>query len=134
MSCPERVHLFALYLTIFLLRVDLHGFNFSEHASLFTIILFRFLHCLLYPQNCLRLSFTHPQYSHSSQRNGVVGAGARKPNFHCLPMSSLKLQNYPCCNDLDFTVYCLLTSQIRLALGSLESKVLSKYLLLLLLS
>lgn len=53
MSCPERVHLFPYYLIIFLLRVDLQGLNFSEHTSLFTIILFRFLPCLLYPHTFL---------------------------------------------------------------------------------
>lgn len=53
MSCPERVHLFPRYLIVFLPRVDFQGLNFFEHTSLFTIILFRFLHCLLYLRTCL---------------------------------------------------------------------------------
>lgn len=125
MSCPERAHLFPHYLIIFLLRVDLHGFNFSEHTSLFTIILLRFLHCLLYPQKCLPEIKPHTSPLQPQFTEGRCGGGSsRKTQF---PLSSSELQNYPRCNDLDFIVYCLLALQIRSALGSLKWKVLDKY-------
>lgn len=78
MSCPERVRLFPRYLIVFLPRVDLQGLNFSEHTSLFTIILFRFLHCLLYLHTCLPeikphmlLVLPHPHYRDTLGEKGV---------------------------------------------------------------
>ena len=62
-----------------------------------------------------------------SQRDHEGGSS----QFHWLSSLAFELQNYPCCNDLYFIVYCLLTLQIRNALGSLGWKVLAKYILLL---
>lgn len=114
MSCPERVHLFPRYLIVFLPRVDLQGLNFSQSTSLFTIILFRFLHCLLYQHTCLPeiKPHTSPLQRHTGekgswpglQRDCVVGAAARNPNFPWLPSSAFERQNYTCCNDSNFIV------------------------------
>lgn len=144
MSCPGRVHLFHHYLIIFLPRVNLQEFNFFEHWSLFSRILFKLLHPLLFPHACLSEIKPHTSQLQrhtegkgswrDSQKDCAMGAAARNPNFHHLSSSVFELQNYPCCNNSNFIVYCLLTLQNRSALGSLGWKILATYILLLLLS
>lgn len=147
-SCPEGVHFFPGYSIIFLPRADLQGLNFSEYISLFTVILFRLLHCFLYLHTCLPeikphvlLALTHPHHGDTLEERqltwfteGRCGEGSsKKPQFRFLPSSAFELQSYSCCNDSDFIVYCLPALQIRSALGSLGWKVPAKCILLLLL-